>query len=208
MWGEWAVCRIGSLERRRRGWRGLSWQRAASGGGPFTLGPPLDRSVQQCPLNWLLSAWERGPRHWLSCPHVAPCPSPERGPPATAPGLPSLSPSPTRTPRALGQLFARGDLGPMSVRRTARSPAAPAPQLELSPVSGTRRCRPASVPEVTSWAPARLEASETLSRSSEGPVGLRVRPWPRPEALPRPHRSPRRMCRGPGLQDPPRPGQL
>lgn len=46
----WAVaCRMGSLERRRREWRVLSRQRAASGGGPFTPGPPLNRSVQQCP---------------------------------------------------------------------------------------------------------------------------------------------------------------
>lgn len=195
MWGEWAVCRIGLLERRRRGWRGLSWQGAASGGGPFTLGPPLDRSVQHHPLTGssLLGKGAQGTglaaQTWRR-------PRPQSEGPPSRPRAPLTAPSPYAHCEALGL---------SSVRRTAHSPAARAPQLGLPPVSGTRRCLPASVPEVTSWAPARREASETLKVQRgprRAPRAALAQAGGFASALP----LSTRMCRGLGLRDPPRPG--
>lgn len=43
---------------------------------PFMPRATTGQACPAVPFNWLLSAWERGPGHWLSCPEHGPPPTP------------------------------------------------------------------------------------------------------------------------------------
>lgn len=174
---------VGRLPHRLVGWRGLSWQGAASGGGPFTLGPPLDRSVQHHPLTGssLLGKGAQGTglaaQTW-------------RRPRPQSEGPPSRP----RAPLPLRAL--RGPWAVVSEENgsftSSSGPSAGAPSCLWHQAVSQPRClrsRPGPQPG------GRLPRP---SRSSEGPGGLRVRPWPRPEASPRPCLSPRGCAEGLG----------
>lgn len=125
------------------------------------------------PFNWLLSAWERGPRHWLSCPDMALAPAPERGPPP-------LRPSP-RTRQGPG-----ADVSEKNSSFTSRS----------GPSAGAGSCLDVTLPRCLRSRPG-PQPGWRLWRLSQDPAGALVGSacGPGPAALPRPRPSPQQVRR-------------
>lgn len=102
------------------------------------------------PFNWLLSAWERGPRHWLSCPDMALAPAPERGPPPLRP-----SPRARQGPGA--------DVSEKNSSFTSRS----------GPSAGAGSCLDVTLPRCLRSRPA-PQPGRRLWRLSQDPAGALV----------------------------------